>query len=298
MKVLTEASGSLTSSYLIRAIQEAGLKAIASDISADIAAHELADGFVVMPKVSDPALWQLTQEIVQEHAINIVIPSLDETLLGWAQRRDAMRLENNCHVIISPPGTIEMFQDKWLTYNFFNTNSIPCPPTSLKQDFALVKPRFGRGGVGVSIPEGSVSMEGMISQELLTGTEYTVDVFCDQSGEPVYIVPRKRMNVRDGKSTNGIVDMHSGIVDLVRKICTAVQFIGPVNMQCFVSDKGDISFVEINPRIAGGMALGFAATENWIPLLVSHFIEGKAITPVPVKDGLQMMRYYAEVFVS
>ena len=297
MKVLTEASGSLVSGYLIHAIRDAGLEAVASDITADIAARELADDFILFPKASDPRLWDVVPDLLRKHAIDLVIPSLDATLLAWAEKRKEIELDTGCRVIVSPSSSVEIFQDKWKTFGFFCENDIPCPETSLEQDYELVKPRFGRGGAGISIPDNSVNMDGMISQKLLLGTEYTVDILCDAQGNPVYIVPRIRLNVRDGKSTSGVVQLHQGIVDWVRKICSIVKLVGPINMQCFVSDSGEINFVEVNPRIAGGMALGFAATENWISLLVSHFIENKAISPVPVKNGLRMMRYYAEVFV-
>jgi hypothetical protein len=202
-----------------------------------------------------------------EHGIDMVIPSLDETLAGWAERRNALQATANCHVIVSPVPTITTFQDKWKSYQFFCENGFPCPATSLQQDFALVKPRFGRGGTCVSVPDALVNMDDMISQEFLEGTEYTIDVFCDKDGDPVYIVPRRRIEVQDGKSTGGKVQVNSGIAEWIRAICSATKFVGPVNMQCFIKPDGDIRFVEVNPRIAGGMALGIAATENWVALI-------------------------------
>jgi carbamoyl-phosphate synthase large subunit len=45
------------------------------------------------------------------------------------------------------------------------------------------------------------------------------------------------------------------------------------------------------------MALGFAATENWIEPIVQNFWLGRAMKPKPVQFGLMMKRYYAELFV-
>jgi carbamoyl-phosphate synthase large subunit len=297
LRILTESSGSLTTGYLIQAIQDAGFQAVASDITSDCVGQFLADDFMLVPKADHSELWPILARLLEQHSIDMVLPSLDETLLGWAERRERFREDLGCHVIISSPETLVTFQDKWLTHQFFVEHGMPCPATSLEQDYPLVKPRFGRGGIGVEVTERSVNMEGMVSQELLTGTEYTIDILCDSQGEPIYIVPRKRLGVREGKSTGGIVEMHAGIIEWVRKLCLVAPFVGPVNAQCFVSAAGDVQFVEVNTRIAGGMALGFAASENWIPLLASHFIDGKAIKPVSIHDGLRMMRYYAEVFV-
>jgi len=101
MKILTEASGSMTAAYMIRAIQSAGHEAVASDIIPDIAARKLADEFVKFPVSSDPTLWDKVPALLIEHGIDLVIPSLDETLAGWAERRNALQVTANCHVIIS-----------------------------------------------------------------------------------------------------------------------------------------------------------------------------------------------------
>jgi carbamoyl-phosphate synthase large subunit len=295
-KILTEASGSMTAAYLIKAIQQAGFTAVASDIDPACAGRFLAEDFIQMPKAGQPDLWQtMTAELVK-HDVSLVIPSLDETLVEWAKRKaEFARL--GIRVILSDAATLSVFQDKWLTYQFFKEIGVPTPATSLEQEYPLVKPRQGRGAKGIRVTTEPVVMAGMISQEVIEGEEYTVDVFCDRASRPVYIIPRTRLAVKDGKSTGGITVDHKEISRWVQKICAQASFIGPVNMQCFLCANGEIRFIEINPRIAGGMALGFAASENWIALLVQHFIRGEEIIPKPVQYGLEMRRYYAEVFI-
>lgn len=296
-RILTEASGSLTAGYLIRGIQEQGHVCIGSDIDPRCFGSVLADEFLLMPRSSDPELWAKIEALLVEARVDIVIPSLDESLLGWAERRASLRERLGVHVVVSEPGTVAICQDKWRTYEFFLAEGVPTPATSLEQRYPLVKPRFGRGAAGVRVAQGDVDMSGMLSQEVLTGVEYTVDVFCDRDAHPVYIVPRRRLAVRDGKSTGGVVEEHEGIAGWVRTICERLRFVGPINLQCFVLEDGSIRFVEINPRIAGGMALGFAATENWIGLIVRSLLAGEPIVPRPIRHGLEMRRYYAEVFI-
>lgn len=296
MRILTEASGSLTSAYLIKSIQAAGHEAIASDIHPDCAGNYLADGFIMMPKSSDPELWDKVGSILTNAGIDLVIPSFDETLLGWAQGLHKRTDECETHVLLSPPSVIDTFVDKWKAFEFFVANDIPTPRTSLKQNYSLIKPRWGRGGKGVRVELEPVDMDGCISQELALGDEYTVDVLCDNSSRPIYIVPRMRQGIRDGKSTQGIVMEMPGIEQVVRKICSATRFRGPINIQCFCDAEGRITVIEVNPRIAGGMALGFAATENWVPLMVSMILGQEQFDPLPVSYGMKMMRYYAEVF--
>ena len=250
-----------------------------------------------MPQVGDTDYWKKIEEILLHNNIDLVIPSLDETLLGWAQH--AERFSNiGKRVITSLPATIAICQDKWLTYEFFKTNNIPTPITSLSQQYPLVKPRLGRGGVGVYVAQEPVDMTGHISQELVSGIEYTIDVFCDRNMEPVYIVPRRRLKIKEGKSTEGIVEYNETIVNWIKFICQKLLFVGPINIQCFLLSDGSVRFIEINPRIAGGMALGFAATENWVKLIISNLIRGENIKPKKILYGLEMRRYYAEIFVS
>lgn len=297
MKILTEASGSLTSGYIINAIKEANYQAVASDITESCFAKYLADEFIVMPKISEEFSWEKTIQLIKKYKIDVVIPTLDEALILWADCKNQL-FKENIKVIISDKSTIEVFQDKWKTYLFFKEHNIPTPQTSLQQTYNLIKPRFGRGSTGIFQSENdvAVNMEGNISQEIIKGTEYTIDVFCDVKGHPVYIVPRKRLQVKDGKSTGGIVVKHDKIEQYINEICSKIKFNGPINIQCFEEDNGDIKFIEINPRLAGGMALGFAATENWINLIVKHYVYNESITPVNVKYGLKMMRYYHEIF--
>lgn len=301
MRILTEASGSLVGAWLVGAIQDAGYTAIASDINPRCAARYLADDFIQMPRHDEPDLWKRLLNLLEIHSVDMVIPSLDETLLGWAERDDLLA-SLGVHVIVSSAAAVRIFGDKWLTYQFFTEHGIPTPQTDLVGKFLLVKPRRGRGSRGnfvrhAPLPPGMVQSEGLVSQELLEGEECTVDVLCDISGEPIYIVPRLRQDVRDGKSCSGVVIRNDEIMRWVKQICRHCFLRGPVNMQCFVHD-GSVRFTEINTRIGGGMALGFAATENWIPLLIDNFVQKRPITPGSVAYGTQMARYYAEVFSS
>ena len=131
--------------------------------------------------------------ILEDLSIDLVIPSFDETLIGWAQSLYAVNRPISSEVLLSPSDVIQTFVDKWKAYRFFTAHNIQTPATSLKQVYPLVKPRFGRGGRGVQVIHEPVDMNGMISQQIVTGEEFTVDVLCDNNSKPIYIVPRKRL---------------------------------------------------------------------------------------------------------
>lgn len=298
MNIFIEATGSLTSGYLIKAIKESGNRIIGSDISEFNHGKVLCDDFIVMPKLNDPNLWEKTLSLLKKYNVEIVIPSLDETMIDWASKTVFFKNEN-IKVIISPLNTIEIFQDKWNTYNFFKSINIKTPRTSLDADFEIIKPRLGRGGSGIYVNDykSKIDMDNMISQERIFGEEYTIDAFFDNGGIPIYIVPRKRIDVKDGKSTKGIVFENKKINDLIIHISRKTKFIGPINFQLFETRDGELIFIEVNPRIAGGMALGIAATENWISLIIDNIINENKINAKPINYGLKMIRYYDELFI-
>lgn len=296
MKILIEASGSLVSGYLIKAIQESGNIAVASDVSDQNHSVCLANEFIQLPYSDDPNLWSVIEEKLISHNIKVVIPSFDETLIEWAKRKEYFQ-KIGINVIISNIQTIEIFLDKYIAYKFCTLHNIPTPKTSLTQDYVLVKPRFGRGGSGLYIGNAIQNMQDMISQELIQGTEYTVDCFFDRKGTPIYIIPRQRIDIKDGKSTKGIVVKHEIIEKYIKAISSKINFEGPINFQFIETQKKEVYFLEVNPRIAGGMALGIAASENWIRLIIDNFMYHKDINPKTIHYGLKMMRYYAECFI-
>jgi carbamoyl-phosphate synthase large subunit len=295
-KILVECSGSSVSAYMIKAIQADGFEAVASDITNDVHGRFIADHFVLVPKYNDPELWNKIEGILFENNISIVFPSFDESLYGWAENKLKFQ-EKGVAVIISDPKVIAEFQDKYKTYHFFKNIGLDTPKTSLENNLRLLKPRFGRGGKGIILdPPPNTAMNGMITQDYIEGVEYTVDVLCDISGEPIYIVPRKRLGVVDGKSTGGVVVEHEAIKEAVIKVCASTHFIGPINIQCIETKNNELYFIEANPRVAGGMALSFAATQSWVAPIVNNIVNQINIKPLDIDYGLKMFRYYNEVF--
>jgi len=296
LKIMTEAAGSLVSAYMFKAIREAGHIPVGSDITPWTSALALADEQLVLPPATAPGLWETIEAELAAHQIDMVIPSFDQTLLGWSERRDHFA-GLGVTVPVSPPQTMGIFLDKWKTYQFFTANGIPTPPTSLEQKFELLKPRCGSGAKGIHRSIEPTDMEGYVSQALAVGEEYTVDCLFDRDGQPIYMVPRLRVMVRDGKSTQGQTARLPQVEKYIQRMAAAAPFAGLVNFQCFVDDKSEVQFIECNPRLAGGMSLGFAATENWIGPLVENFRHGRPMVPKTVRYGVRMIRYYADLFV-
>lgn len=292
--VLFEASGSLAAIGVQKSAKEAGYKVVASDSDALSVGRHFSDAFHVVPETRDSDLWPALAGVIKQEKVSLVVPSLDESLLLWDENRESLR-DQGVHVCLSSRTAIETFSDKWLAFEFFRQQNLPTPLTSLTQDYALIKPRVSRGSRGVHLADEPTDMQGRISQEFCHGQEFTVDVLCDAQGKPVYIVPRRREKVLSGKSIVSTVDVNADIVALCERICATIDFFGPINIQIFLDETPTI--IEINPRLASGAVLAFAATENWIPLM-HRIAMGEVVSrSSEVQNGLRMERYFSEHYV-
>ncbi len=296
MNILIEAAGSKVWGTLLPYLRTVSSKIVGLDIDAFSCGLYMVNQGYVVPRYDEVGCFEKILKICRNEKIELVLPSINEGLLEWAKQRVSLQREG-IKVLISPPESIAICQDKWETYQFFSDNKIPTPPTSLRHEYDLVKPRIGRGGTGIEriSPTKKINMEGYISQQFINGEEFSVDALCDFDGNVVYVVPRKRLAVESGLSVKGQVVNDSEIEMYVRKILSLTPFIGPIDIQCFKVDS-DIFFTEINPRIAGGLSLSMAATENWFEAVV-EMGKGVSINPVKVNYGLLTMRYLSDCII-
>jgi carbamoyl-phosphate synthase large subunit len=168
-----------------------------------------------------------------------------------------------------------------------------------------VKPRFGRGSVNVF----SVSNEAQlrlfleyvpdaIVQDMLPGTEFTVDVLSDFRGRVLSIVPRERLVIRAGVSDKCITRKHPEVMAFAREVAEKLQILGPANIQCKWAGTS-VSLIEVNPRFSGGIPLTIAAGADF-PLWL---VQSKSGIHIPsqlgrFQDGLAMMSFEESIFAA
>ena len=236
--------------------------------------------------------------MLQKEKVDLIFPSVDEGLLEWSRRKQDIKNKYEAQVIISDENAMEICTDKWKTYLFFKTNNIPTPKTSLEMKYDLLKPRNGRGSCGINYKQNvdsTFSMNNYISQEIVSGEEYTIDVLCDFDSNPIYIIPRKRLDVESGVSIKGKTVFDKQIIEYTKQIIQALKPIGIINIQCFKNNE-TIYFIEINPRIAGGSSLSFASSDNWFKA-IEYFLKNEKYIIKEVKYNNYMFRHYQDTIV-
>jgi carbamoyl-phosphate synthase large subunit len=299
MKILVEGIGSPVFGPRIKYMKNLNWDIVGIDINnRSFGLYKNITPYIV-PKYNEENSFVIIEKIIKKEGIDIIFPTINEGLLSWSRKKEDFKKNYNTDVIISDETAISICIDKWETYLFFKKHNIPTPLTSIEKDHELFKPRNGRGSTGIYLKnelDEKFDMDGYISQELIDGDEYTIDVLCDFDSNPIYIIPRLRLNVESGVSVAGKTIYDKKIIEYTKKIIEKLKPVGPINIQCFKkNDK--VKFIEINPRLAGGSSLSFASSDNWFKV-ISLLLDGKAYREKNIKFNNYMFRYYEDVIVQ
>src|SRR4030067_1083302 len=273
----------------------------------------LLDKTYVVPKAEDPNYIPKIIEICQTEKVNIIFPCTDpelETLSASIDRITASGIK----VIISPPETIQICRDKWLTYNHLSRH-LPMTKSALPDKGieeairitglpAIIKPRKGWGSKQIvkieSIEEARILLPRIpapIIQTYLKGVEYTIDGLTNRKGKVICIVPRQRVKVLGGLSFQGITVKNEDLIELGGKVAEHLKFIGPFNFQVSKNSE-ETRIVEINPRFSGTGILSVMAGANIPYLALRDILNLEIPSEADFEDGLMLLRYFGEIFVK
>ncbi|MCR4587513.1 MAG: ATP-grasp domain-containing protein [Lachnospiraceae bacterium] len=296
---------------------------IGADASPDNAAREFTDGFYQIPRCSDPAYKEAILTICKREKIDGLIPLYEPEFAALASIREDLR-KMGTTLILSSDEVVAISNDKMKTAEFFAKYNIPAPITYREEACdgshlpLIAKPVDGMGSEGIfrinspeelrnAFEEIKHSGRKYIWQELVRGLEYTIDVLCDLEGEPIYIVPRRRVEVRSGevvKSATVTGELGDTIIKESRHFLESLRkegrICGPLTLQCFANEteSGEIcvSFIEINCRFGGGVPLSFEAGADYASAL-KEMLEGEKVSPrIGDYRELLMLRYDQAVY--
>ena len=164
--------------------------------------------------------------------IDALIPTIDTDLLLLANNKETFKSVGTT-IIVSDEEKSKICRDKRLTSNYFKSVGLLAPTPV--DDFAnycagfpaFIKPRNGSSSVFAYKINNEQELEtyakqvpDYIIQPFITGTEYTIDVFCDFDGNPIYITPRIRLAVRAGEVLKTKIEQNETIIEEIKQIAT------------------------------------------------------------------------------
>lgn len=306
---------------LLKAFQRAAaalridLEIHGADINRTAPAIHFVDRPHLVPRINDRRHIPALLELVEAHGINAIIPLIDSDLeaLSMASARFERR---GAQVIISDPDVIRTCADKLLTFKALSRAGVDTPRTwaapaalrtrGLKYPL-FFKPRRGSAGQGlfrVNRPDelrvfSRREPDGIV-QEFIEGIEYTLDVYTGLDGVPRCVVPRRRLEVRTGEVSKGLVVKDPQVMAVGRQVIAALgRCRGVITVQCMATAAGRICAIEVNPRFGGGAPLSIAAGADFPKWLMAELLGRKLrVDYAGYRDNLAMLRYDESVFVN
>jgi carbamoyl-phosphate synthase large subunit len=292
-----------------------GLEVHGADINRTAPAIHLADVAHLIPRIGHRDHISALFALVKKHKIDAIIPLIDSDLLALS--RSAPRFAKlGCTVVISKQSAIKTCADKLQTYEFLRDAHIDTPETwSPKQILSrkrhrfpyFLKPREGSAGQGLFKIHNADELRVFIKrepdcvvQDFVEGVEHTMDVYTGFDGVPRCVVPRRRLEVRTGEVSKGLIVKNPRIIEVGRSVAEAIPgFRGVITVQCMATPSGRISVIEINPRFGGGAPLSIHAGADFPKWLMAELI-GRPVRILDddYRDNIAMLRYDESLFVD
>jgi carbamoyl-phosphate synthase large subunit len=303
--------------YLVRYFQEALAgtgKVVATNSSADTAGMAAADEAIVMPPVADPSYPMLYATLCQKQQIGLACSLFDLELPVLAPLRDRLA-ECGTRLAVSSPSVIDLCFDKWRTHQFALELGICQPRSYLTLAGALaavsggdtgfplvVKPRWGTGSIGVEVAhdaDGLVATwqhvkralshtyldsmhgrdrdDGLLVQEMISGTEYGVDVVNDLEGGYTACFVKQKLAMRSGETDAAVTEKNPRIEAIMRQVAQRLGHVGVLDVD--VMRRGEeLHLLEMNPRFGGGYPFSHLAGAN-IPAALVAWAKGEDPDP-------------------
>lgn len=284
----------------------------ATDLNPNLsAACQSAEKSFAVPRATDEGYMEHLLELCIKERIGLVVPTIDTELLGLARARESFSREG-IHLVVSDEALIQQCRDKRETARLFADLGIAVPEIMSREKLSFpcfAKPYDGSRSVGAKKLERANDLTGamladpkLMFMEYMDSSydEYTVDVYFDAEGSLCCLVPRHRLEVRDGEISKGVTRKNDVYEYLLERLANVQGARGCITLQLFAQPQGSrYAGLEINPRFGGGYPLSYAAGANYPGWLIDEYL---LKCRIPFFDGwesnLLMLRYDAQVLVS
>jgi carbamoyl-phosphate synthase large subunit len=281
-------------------------KIIGTDVDSLAPGAFMADIFSIMPGAAEESLFiDKLLELVKIHQITVLMPSSGFDIYPYSKYRKELQ-ELGAYAVVSDIDVLEICRDKLRTYQKllprFKVPFTTTEPDKISSFPVIAKPRRGKGSRDVIMIENESDLRyvtskyhDMLFQRYLPGIEYTIDVLSDLNKEPLFAVPRIRLQTKAGISTKGKIVRNQKMEEDCMNIAKSIGIRGPCCIQMKETEESEPQFVEVNARLGGGTIFTTLAGAN-IPALILNLVEGKEIS-VPTISEVTVIRYFEEIVV-
>jgi len=288
------------------------LTIIGSDLSETAPALFFCDETELVCRIDDENYIPMLLAICKRNSVDCLIPTIDTDLMKLSHNKHKFE-EIGTKVFIASEDKVRLCRDKRFTANYFNSLGLksPHPVDDInKYDMkfpAFIKPKDGSSSINafkVENKEELVSYSKQIAdyiiQPFIFGREFTIDIFCDYEGNPIYITPRERLTVRAGEVLKTQIYQDKTMIEEMKVLLSDYKPSGPITVQ-LIQDAStkDNYYIEINPRFGGGVPLSIKAGANSARATLL-MLNGKKLNYVDeaAKDGLIYSRFDQSICIN
>ena len=289
-------------------------KVFAADASPELsAACQIADGYFKVARLDDPNYIEDLIGFCKRHDIKLVIPTIDTELLELAKNKTIFTKEG-IEVVISSADFVSKCRDKRDIHEFFIAHNVNVAKEYAKDNYELplfIKPIDGSRSVDTYIIKTEEELidyhftnDKLMFLEYLDHDdfdEFTCDLYFSKDYNLRCVVPRKRLEVRDGEVYKALTSNNVLVSYLKENLSYIKGAVGCLTAQFFVhkSDAEKIYAIEINPRFGGGYPLSYLSGANFTKWIIVEYLLKKTIGYQfeSWESDLLMIRYDDEVLV-
>lgn len=281
----------------------------AGDSNPKALANFASKNFLELPKSNSENLKKII-EILREHEIKIILPSSDKDVEFFSENLEKFETEGLA-VIVSKAESVRDCIDKLTFSKKMSSEGLPVVESFSSLELCqsnkiVVKERLGSGSrnIGLNLDKGDAetmarNLTNPIFQGFIDGTEYSVDSWCDASGEPKGSVVRTRDLVINGESKVTTSVENSAIREISDRCLRTLNLFGPVVLQGIQTENEGFRIIEVNPRFGGASTCGIASGCNSL-LWSLKSIENNNFTPDPsdiVFRSLKQVRVPLDIYI-
>ncbi len=286
--------------------QQSDITIYAVDTDLLSAGQFFAHHFFQVPLVADYDNYSLVlQGIVKKYNIHAILPTVSEELIVIRRALEGI----NVKIVLSPQLTLELCHDKRLLYTWMDENFLEYMVKWQTLDVRemwedqtyFIKPSHGRGARGCRrVARSEIAYwrellsprkEWLIMEDL-PGTEWTVDAYVTSSGRISMNVPRERLALSGGISLKGRTVKEAKVIYQTEAVIKKLPFYGPICFQWKADKNNEPKLVEINPRLAGGVAISALAGADPMQCLIQELRCEKS--PIIDWKEVTVIRYFEE----
>jgi carbamoyl-phosphate synthase large subunit len=243
-----------------------------------------------IPLVSEGARKYLNsiKKIILNNKINLIIPLTNYDLRILSANKSFFK-KYNCEILVSSYKLIEKLLNKKSSYYFCKKNNINVPNSYFnikdvekKRKLFMKKHKFGNSSEGIEkiykVTKNQFKNSNFI-QDFIHGKELHFDIFNDFKGNYLSSCVKRKILMRSGETDKAEIIYKKKYEDLAKKISKKFRHIGNLDCDAILNKKGEVFFIDFNPRFGGGYPFTHMAGLNFIKLIINILLKRKMMIP-------------------